>query len=466
MASSITPLRPPAAQEWIGGIVSMPTYVNDADAPFRPEILLWLNAEGLVVGTTMEKPGEVLARASDHLRATIENPMVGPPHAPARLRVSSEALAEALRAGHPSIEITCGPTPEIDQVVAAMSQHLESSPAEPQSMLGGGLVPEAMASFFRAAADLFRAKPWKLVPGDAVLSVTVESRGLNQAALSVIGQMGQSLGFLLFFTMDDFDTYLDAAEAIEHGEHPAMPEYLVLNFERGAELDPAVRKEISLHKWEVAGPKAYPWVAFVDKAMVPRPPTAKELALLEAVTLALAALGSEKKAVTAAFAGGAPFERVYSVPTPEGKIAVTLRAPHPQQPAEHDFEDDVLSDLFQLEEDGTIADFEKRQPLEDELVRLFLASPEGGAVSEMEGHRLLMQYAADYIGASIATLDPRNLRKVLFEIIPRKVSVDPSSASAIIKDCRAFYRFLKHHFGLDLAEDCLRVVGPSAEKKL
>ena len=57
MASSITPLRPPAAQEWVGGIVSMPTYVNDADAPFRPEILLWLNGDGLVIGTTLGKPG-------------------------------------------------------------------------------------------------------------------------------------------------------------------------------------------------------------------------------------------------------------------------------------------------------------------------------------------------------------------------------------------------------------------------
>jgi hypothetical protein len=466
MPSSITPLRPPAAQEWVGGIVSMPTYVNDADAPYRPEILLWLNAEGLVVGTTLGRPGEILARASDHLRATIAKPTVGPSHSPARLRVSSDALASALRAGHPSIEITCGPTPEIDQVVESLSEHMQSAPGSPQSMLGGGIVPETMASFFRAAAKLFRTKPWKVVPADEVLSVTVESRGLDQAALSVIGQMGQNFGFLLFFSMDDFDAYLDAAESIQRGENPTMPEYLVLNFERGADLDPGLRKEISSHKWEVAGPKAYPWVAFVDKAMVPRPPTAKELALLEGVTLALAALDSEKKAVKAAFAGGEPFERVYSVPTPEGEIAVTVRAPHPQQPSEHEFEGDVLSDLAQLEEDGDIGDFEKRQALEDDLVRAFLASPEGGAVSEIEGHCLLMQYAADYIGASIATLDPRHLREVLFEIIPRKVSIEASAASAIIEDCRAFYRFLKHHFGLAQADECLRVLGPSAGKKL
>jgi hypothetical protein len=55
---------------------------------------------------------------------------------------------------------------------------------------------------------------------------------------------------------------------------------------------------------------------------------------------------------------------------------------------------------------------------------------------------------------------------VLFEIIPRKVSVDPSSASAIIEDCRAFYRFLKHAFGLEQADECLRVLGPSAVKRL
>jgi len=365
----------------------MPTYVNDADAPYRPEILLWLNADGLVIGTTLGKPGEVLAQASDHLRATIEKPMIGPPHSPARLRVSSDALASVLRASHPSIEITCGPTPEIDQVIEGMSEHLRSAPREPPSLLAGGIVSAAMASFFRAAAELFRTKPWKLVPADAVLSVTVEAKGLSQGALSVIGQLGQSFGFLLFASIDDFDAYLDAAESTQRGENPPMPQYLVLNFERGADLDPGLRKEISSHQWEVAGPQAYPWVARIDKTMVSRPPTAKELALMETIALALAALASEKKAekkaITAAFAGGETFERVYSVPTHQGEIAVTVCAPHPQQLPEHDSEGDVLSALAQLEEDGTLEDFDKRRPLEDELVGAFLGSPEGGVVSEL-----------------------------------------------------------------------------------
>ena len=45
------------------------------------------------------------------------------------------------------------------------------------------------------------------------------------------------------------------------------------------------------------------------------------------------------------------------------------------------------------------------------------------------------------------------------------MSIEASSASAIIDDCRAFYRFLKHCFGLELADGCLRVLGPAAAKK-
>src|ERR1017187_5429297 len=147
MASSITTLRPPADQEWVGGIVSMPAFVNDADAPYRPEILLWLNADGLVVGTTLGKPGEVLTRASDHLRATIAKPMLGPPHSPARLRVSSDALASALRAGHPSIEITCARAHAIRPGRAAINawrRHRSRDDGLVFSGRGGALPDEAM----------------------------------------------------------------------------------------------------------------------------------------------------------------------------------------------------------------------------------------------------------------------------------------------------------------------------------
>jgi hypothetical protein len=79
----------------------------------------------------------------------------------------------------------------------------------------GDIGANAIKSFFRAAANLFRAKPWEVVPSDqGVFSVTIEKLDLRDAALSVIGQMGQSLGFILFSGIDDFEAYLDAANAM------------------------------------------------------------------------------------------------------------------------------------------------------------------------------------------------------------------------------------------------------------
>jgi hypothetical protein len=455
-------------REWIGGITSMPAYATDEGGEsYRPEMLLWLDAgeEICPVGSLLGKPGEMLGKACDSLRETIAKPMSGSPRAPTRLRVASTEMAEALRAGHPSIEIVCAPTPEIDDVVAAMDNVLDDELASEQSFLVPGTSPEAVASFFRAAAALYRAKPWDVVPPDSVVSVTVESHGVHEAALSVMGHLGESFGYLLFSSIADFNAYIEAAEAMHNGQKPATPSYLVLNFVPGAELDKAARKEVSSHHWELAGARAYPWAVGIDKDMIPRPLTAKELALLEAVTAGLAKLVGEAETVAAAFAGDEPCQRDIAVATHAGEVAVSLRAPHREAPADL-YDDDVLSALCDLEEQGDIADDELRQPLEDELVRQLMESPEGSKVSGIEGHRMLMQFAANHLGASIATLQARDLPEVLFNIIPRKVSIEASEAGAIIEDCRALYRFLDGAYGLEQAEACLRVLDAGAEKKL
>ncbi|MEM7678436.1 MAG: hypothetical protein AAF449_20790 [Myxococcota bacterium] len=77
-----------------------------------------------------------------------------------------------------------------------------------------------------------------------------------------------------------------------------------------------------------------------------------------------------------------------------------------------------------------------------------------------------MDLSADHLGHTIATLGAKDLREVLFELIPRKVSIEASKARWIVDELRAFYTFLKREFGLKQADACLRVVGTSAVKKL
>lgn len=233
--------------------------------------------------------------ASESLQSTIEQPMYGKPHAPTRVRVASAELADALRSGHPGLDVVCAPTPELDEMLTLMREKMAEDGATEQSYLSPEITPEAVAAFFKAAA-LFRAKPWKLEPDDqSLFSVTIEQLGMRDAAMSVIGQTGQSLGLILFSGIDDFEAYLDAAEVIELGEQPEMPPHFVLNFERGAELAPELRKEISEHHWEVAGANAYPWLVAVDEELVARPPTGKEVTMAEAIASALTNVMAEKE---------------------------------------------------------------------------------------------------------------------------------------------------------------------------
>ena len=55
---------------------------------------------------------------------------------------------------------------------------------------------------------------------------------------------------------------------------------------------------------------------------------------------------------------------------------------------------------------------------------------------------------------------------VLFELIPRNVSIEASEARGIVEEMGAFYTFLKREFGLKQADSCLRLLGRNAVKKL
>ena len=461
--------RAKAEVEWVGGLLSMPAYVTGEGEPYRPEILLWMIPDGPIVGTALAKPGELMGTAVQHLRDTIERPSFGEPHTPARVRVASPDLAGVLRAGLPgSVEVVCAPTPELDATFDAMQEGISGSPhgLDP-SYLAPDISASAVASFFRAAAGLFRAKPWEVVPSDqTLLAVTIEQLEVRGVAMSVIGQMGQSLGFILFSGEDDFDAYLAAADAVTRGEDPDMPPHFVLNFHRGSDLPAPLRKEIAKHRWEVAGGGAYPALVSVDEDLVARPPTVQELTIAEAISLALPKVLAERELLQAAWGEGTTFARTLHVKTHAGEMAVTLRAPYQDEEQHERTPYHVLVELAALEVPEEELDSEARDDLERELMSALVASPEGKALTDVPSCHFVMDFAADYFGVTIASLGPNELREIVFEIIPRKVSVDPSEATSIIEEARALFAFLKRTCGLRQADACLRVLGGDAAKRL
>ena len=478
------------AVEWTGGLTSLPAWVTGEGEPYRPEALIWIGADGTVLGHEVGAPGDVADRAAASLRRAIERPMVGKPHAPDKVRVASAELARTLRAAGTGIEIVCAPTPEVDAVLAAMRESFDERTGGPDNValryLGHGTGPEAMAAMFRAAAGLYRVKPWEIVPDDErLISVTIEALGVRDRVVSVIGQMGNNFGFVLLSSRDDFRMFIDAAEALAAGKQPALPSHLSLNFERGAELDAALLDEIARHGWEVAGPDAYPWLVVVEPDLVARPPSATELVIAEAISLALTTLLADEAALLEAWEGGAPVERRLTVSTHAGRHMVTLRVAadpdlrddaDPAPRVEFDADQlasrsspDLIAALFELGKDSdTIdeVDEDARKALEGELLLRFVRSEEAKGLPAPHWCELILNYAAGYLGMTVATLDAGDLQEIMFEIIPRKVSVAADAAPSIIAEARAFWSFLKRETGLEQADACLGVLGRDAVGRL
>lgn len=318
-----------ASVEWAGGIGAMHALVTGEGEPYRPEILFWVGQEGAILGQIVGRPGEVVGAAVASLRETMRRPAWGAPHVPARVRVSSPQLAAVLREGHPGVEVICAPTPEIDEVLAKLHENWAARAREEWSYLSSGLEPAAVAALFRATARLYRAKPWKIVPDDeALIAVTIEKLGVRDAAVSVIGQLGESLGFVVFPAIEHFEAYLDSADALERGEEGKLPAHFALSFERGAELPAALRKEVTRHGWEVAAANAYPWMLASDGEAMGLAPTAEQTTVAEAIALALPRFLSAGQPLLAAWDGGEPVAQTLRVEAHSGPMQVALRVPY------------------------------------------------------------------------------------------------------------------------------------------
>lgn len=450
--------------EWVGGMAILPTEVSGEETgPFRPEVMVWLGADGMVLGTTIGKPGELLPQACETLEKAIQAPLTGSSHAPARVRVASPELAQVLREGNPLLEVVCAPTPELDEVMEALASQLEERESQTASYLSGQTDPAAVASLFGAAAELFRAAPWRhLPPDDGLCAVTIEALELQDAVVSIVGQAGPHPGFLVFDSMSDLEAYIDVGEGMAEGESPeGFPPHIALSFEALAALSPQAQAEIAEHAWPVAAAGAHPWVLCFEEDAFVRPAGPGDYARAEAIARALAELAAAPAALRAAFEeGGAPIDRTLSVSTHGGAVSVRLRAPYAR-----DLPADLLGALGALAEDPPI-DPAERERLEDELLRQFSASPEGAAFPQPEWVPLAMSLADAHLSETVATLEATELEAVLFELFPRKVSVEASAAGLIIEELRAFYAFLKRQYGLPQADDCLGLLGPGAADEL
>lgn len=453
--------------EWIAGSIMFPHDVTrERDAPYEPEALVWVDADGSLLGATAFGRGEIDAAIAESFSVTTRAPKQGEPRVPARVRVASPELAKSLRAAVGSAtEIVCAPTPELDEVRASFVEYMKDAGRAPSTYLTAGITEPAMARLFRAAARLHRAQPWRVLPSDeAPLAVTIPELGVEGGRLSVIGRMGTSFGVLLFRDEATFERYVEASERIASGEvdEPELPPHVALSFAGRADAEPALVREIEERGWEIAGPTAYPVLDAVDDEGLAGPPTAHETAKLEAIALALAELVESTPDLRMILEREDGLAREIVVETPGGRATVTISAEARKNPyADRPF--DIHEDLAP---DGEIDD-ERAFDFEEELVRQFSVAEEGAALGrDARWARSLLEHARRYHGVTVTELSPDLVDEVVFVDIPRQVSCEANVAPAIVATLRAFFGFLGRAFGLREVAACADVLGEGAETRL
>lgn len=336
----------PTEREWVGGRVLPPFYITEG-MPYRPEMILWLELpEFPVVFFQLSKPGEAPASFGATLLKAMESPMVGPPRRPSTVRVADARLADEVRRVLPEVRVIEAPTPELDDVLELMlGASEENARREPSYFEDGRVSIEAIEGLFRGAGILYEAAPWKVAGDCQVLRVDIPEYGVGAACLSIVGQLGQSTGLILFPSIEVFERFLKTAEAPHRPTEPIDlgGTVLSLNYEAASDLPGPMYREVREHGWSVGGPRAYPVVQHRDGDGLLRPLTERDVRVVSACATSLAAFFTKRgdlfrrdtidEPICESYFDDDDLEVRFTVPYEAGMLFEVNTAPRPREAA-------------------------------------------------------------------------------------------------------------------------------------
>lgn len=282
--------------EWAGGRFNSPFYVTEGE-PYRPEMVVWMELPSKMVVTVNVSDPKSPVSFSDVLLEAMSSPLPEAAQLPARIRVADAELAAEIRAAHPDLEVIVAPTPELEQLVERM---MESMPGDSQGASyfeEGRVSAEVVEDLFIAADDLFGIAPWKATDDSQVIRLDIPEYGIEGACVSIIGMLGESLGFIIFPSIDAYERFVEFAhnKTPDSGPIDLGGTNLSLNYERGADLPPVMRREVSTNTWPVAAANAYPWIQHRERDGVPRPLAELDVRIVSACAGALSAMFSKHR---------------------------------------------------------------------------------------------------------------------------------------------------------------------------
>jgi len=423
-------------EEWVGGRRLMPSYVME-DKPYRPELVIWLDVTNdLIVGSEAFKSGEPLTAEADMLAAAMKRPMAGKPRSPSSIRVADSALAALLRGRlGPEVRIDVAETPELDRVIEVMVESLSRDEQDASYLEDGKIPADTMRRFFTAAAKLWKVAPWKDVYDSQLLRLDCPALDARDKVVSIIGNLGESFGVLVFDSLDGFEAMAERSDAhmagkqlIDLGTH-----IFSINFERGSDIPKAMRREIDRHGWKVPDANAYPRIQWFDPDRMLRPLTDRDVVFATACAEAIAEFFARHGNDIAGGTFKRASERIALKDLP-GLPTVELAAPHPGRAWEE--RDESFDDEAQLE-----AELARGHEIAESFV---LAQKSAGRDEEWLAAAAfccdnLYQFKINYADGRAGGWNAVLVEEYLLDYFPRKVSADEDLIAKTPEVLTAFF---------------------------
>ena len=168
---------------------------------------------------------------------------------------------------------------QIDEIFRQLGKFLSGGKASPPLVEVPGVRLDDIRGFYEAAAEFYRAAPWRLVPGDTTLKVECRKFNTDTWYGVVMGQSGLVLGLALYEDLGLLRRLFTGSGNDEEMSRQATG--LSVMYGEAFEIPIADLDATERHGWPVAGPEAYPNPIYVNPGRSMRPPLAWELELLE-----------------------------------------------------------------------------------------------------------------------------------------------------------------------------------------
>jgi tetratricopeptide (TPR) repeat protein len=268
---------------WQADVRMMPAWITGEGQPYRAWVTVVVSrTDDLVLAHQLTPERPPAERLWEAVLQAIRQPAMGSPRRPGMIEVASAEHREALRTPLDRAGVECvvlERLERLDLVFDDMAKHLGGPGQFPALLDVPGMDLAQVASFYAAAAEFYRRRPWQHVPGDTLIKVDCDKHHRGPWYAVVMGQSGVQQGLAVYEDLPALQRMITGNASEE--ENARGMSALSLMFSEAFEMPVRDLDAVEKHGWPVAGPEAYPLVMHVDPGLATRPPLAWELEVLE-----------------------------------------------------------------------------------------------------------------------------------------------------------------------------------------